>query len=139
MSKAEKGSNVSVHYTGKLNDGTVFDSSTDRDPLAFVVGNGDVIPGFDTAVLGMAVGESKSVVIPPEEAYGPHHEQMVMQVKLNELPEGAVEGATLQAEIEGQTVYFNVTGIEEDTAILDGNHPLAGKELQFDIELVEIS
>ncbi len=139
MSKAEKGSNVSVHYTGKLTDGTTFDSSAGREPLKFVVGNGDVIPGFDTAVMGMAVGESKTVNIPAEEAYGPHHEQMVMQVSLSDLPEGAALGATLEASIEGSPVYFNVTDITDDMATLDANHPLAGKELQFEIELVELS
>ncbi len=139
MSKAEKGSSVSVHYELKLADGTVFDTSAGREPLSFVVGNGDVIPGFDAAVLGMAEGESKSVVVPPEQGYGPRHEQMVVQVNLNELPEGAAVGATLQAEVEGQAVFFNVIEINDDMATLDGNDLLAGKELHFNITLVKIS
>lgn len=141
MSKAKSGDKVRIHYTGKLDDGTQFDSSAGREPLEFDLGGGGVIPGFDSAVDGMAVGESKSVKIESEEAYGPRHEELIQDVPKTELPDD-IElsvGLQLQAQSpEGQVMRFMIAAITEEVITLDGNHPLAGQTLNFDIELVEI-
>ena len=141
MNKAKSGDKVRIHYTGKLDDGTQFDSSAGREPLEFDLGGGGVIPGFDSAVDGMAVGESKSVKIESEEAYGPRHEELIQDVPKSELPDD-VElsvGLQLQAQSpEGQVMRFMIAAITEEVITLDGNHPLAGQTLNFDIELVEI-
>ena len=141
MSKAKSGDKVRIHYTGKLDDGTQFDSSAGREPLEFDLGGGGVIPGFDSAVDGMAVGESKSVKIESEEAYGPRHEELIQDVPKSELPED-IElsiGLQLQAQNpEGQVMRFMIAAVTEEVITLDGNHPLAGQNLNFDIELVEI-
>ena len=141
MSQAKTGDTVKVHYTGKLEDGTQFDSSAGRDPLEFTVGSGQVIPGFEKAVEGMAVGDSRTVNIPPEDAYGPRHEQMVQQVPKTALPDDLdpTEGMALQARgQDGNVVNLTVTAVDTDSITVDGNHPLAGKPLNFDIQLVEI-
>ena len=142
MSNAKQGDKVKIHYTGTLDDGTQFDSSAGRDPLEFELGSGQVIPGFDKAVEGMAVGESRKVNIAAEDAYGPRHEQMVQEVPKTALPEGLEpkEGMTLQAQNQqGQPMQLTVTEVSSETITVDGNHPLAGKALNFDIELVEIA
>ncbi|MDT8321903.1 MAG: peptidylprolyl isomerase [Xanthomonadales bacterium] len=142
MSQAKPGDTVKIHYTGKLEDGTEFDSSKDRAPLEFTVGSGDVIPGFDNAVAGMAVGEEKSVNIEPEQAYGPRNDEMIQQVPKSALPEDLEpeEGMGLRAQgKDGQAINLTVTSVDDDTITVDANHPLAGKRLNFDIELVEIS
>lgn len=141
MSQAKSGDTVKIHYTGTLEDGTQFDSSKDRDPLQFEVGSGQVIPGFDKAVEGMAVGEEKSVTIASDEAYGPRREQMVQEVPKTALPPDLEpeEGMALQAQgQDGQPINLTVTEIGDDTITVDANHPLAGKDLKFDIELVAI-
>ena len=141
MSNAKQGDTVKIHYTGTLDDGTQFDSSAGRDPLEFQLGGGQVIPGFDKAVDGMAVGEKKDVNIPAAEAYGDRQEQMVQEVPKSALPEGMEpqEGMQLQAQNQqGQTMQLVVTAIGEDSITVDGNHPLAGKALNFAIELVAI-
>lgn len=138
MSKAKKGDTVSVHYTGTLDDGTVFDSSRERDPLSFEVGAGTVIAGFDDAVEGMAVGDSCKVVIEKKDAYGERSEERMVRVPMAELPEGVEVGSMLQTESMGQPIVLTVTEIDEETAVLDGNHPLAGERLTFDIELVSV-
>ena len=141
MSQARSGDTVKIHYKGTLDDGTQFDSSEDRDPLEFELGSGQVIPGFDTAVEGMAVGESKSVRLEPEEEYGPRHDQLVPEVERSVLPEDLTpeEGMALQTESpEGQVMQLMVTAITETTITLDANHPLAGQALSFEIELVDI-
>lgn len=138
MSQATKGSEVTVHYTGTLDDGTVFDSSRDREPLTFVLGEGAVIAGFEAAVEGMEEGQTKKVSLSPDEAYGPHVQEMVIQSQKSELPVEPEEGMVFQASVQGQTVYFVVSGIEEETVTLDGNHPMAGKQLNFDLELVKV-
>jgi len=142
MSQATAGNKVKIHYTGTLEDGSRFDSSEGRDPLEFELGSGQVIPGFDKAVEGMSVGESKSVTIPPEDAYGPRQEQAIQEVPKSALPEDLVpvEGMTLQAQNQNQQpVQLTVTSVSEDSITVDGNHPLAGKALNFDISLVEIA
>jgi len=142
MSQAKQGDTVRIHYTGKLDDGTQFDSSSGRDPLEFTIGSGQVIPGFDQAVQGMAVGDSKSVNITPQDAYGPRHEQMVQQVPKSALPDDLepVPGMALQARgDDGKVINLTVTHVGDDDITVDGNHPLAGHNLNFDIELVEIA
>jgi peptidylprolyl isomerase len=142
MSQAKPGDTVSIHYTGTLDDGTQFDSSSGRDPLEFTLGTGQVIPGFDKAVEGMAVGDSKSVNIPPEDAYGPRHDQMIQDVPKTALPDDLepVEGMALQAQgQDGQVINLTVTAVSDDSITVDGNHPLAGQALNFDIELVDIA
>lgn len=116
-------------------------SSAGREPLEFALGTGQVIPGFDKAVEGMAVGENKSVRIPPEEAYGPRHDQLVQDVPKSALPDGmqASVGMLLQAEgADGQLMKLMVTAVAEESITVDGNHPLAGQALGFNIELIEI-
>ena len=142
MSAAKKGDTVKVNYTGKLDDGTVFDSSEGRDPLEFTIGAGQLIPGFDAAVVDMAPGEAKTVSVPPEEAYGPYHEQMVVQANRSQFPEGVEPEVGQQFESrseDGQNFLVTVTEVDGDKVTLDANHPLAGKELTFDIELVEMA
>lgn len=142
MSQAKQGDTVKIHYSGTLDDGTTFDSSAGREPLEFALGTGSVIPGFDKAVEGMCVGESKSVSIPPEEAYGPRHEQLVQEVPASALPDGLEPALGMQLQGtrgDGQTMLFTVTAIADDAITVDGNHPLAGKALNFEIELVEIA
>lgn len=141
MNTAKAGDTVRIHYTGKLEDGTRFDSSEGRDPLEFSLGGGQVIPGFDNAVEGMSVGEKKSVTIQPEEAYGPRHDQLIQDVPRDQLPDDMAPavGMELQARNEnGQVMRFAVTAVDDTSITVDGNHPLAGKPLNFDIELVAI-
>ena len=141
MTQAKAGDTVRIHYTGTLDNGTRFDSSEGREPLEFNLGGGQVIPGFDAAVDGMAVGESKTVTIPAAEAYGERHEQLVQQVPREMLPdtiEPAV-GMQLQSQSpEGQVMNLVVTEVNDASITVDANHPLAGKALTFSIELVEI-
>ena len=142
MSQAKSGDTVKIHYTGTLDDGTQFDSSSGRDPLQFTLGSGQVIPGFEKAVEGMTVGDSKTVNIPPEQAYGPRHDQMIQEVPKTALPDDLepVEGMALQAQgQDGKVVNLTVTAVQDDSITVDGNHPLAGKALNFDIELVDIA
>ena len=142
MSQAKSGDTVRIHYTGTLDDGTEFDSSKGRDPLEFAVGSGQVIPGFDNAVEGMAVGENKSVTIEPDQAYGARHDQLVQEVPKNALPDDleATVGMQVQSRSpDGEVMMFVVAAVGDDTITVDGNHPLAGQALTFDIELVEIA
>ncbi len=141
MTQASSGDTVRVHYTGRLNDGTVFDSSEGRDPLEFTLGSGQVIPGFDEAVTGMAVGDSSTVTIEPENAYGHRNEEMVQDVARSEIPadiELAV-GMQLQASGPGGEMVVTVVELTDDSVKLDANHPLAGQALTFDLELVQIA
>ncbi|MCB1829697.1 MAG: peptidylprolyl isomerase [Chromatiaceae bacterium] len=141
MRQAKHGDNVKIHYDGSLDDGTRFDSSMGRDPLAFTLGSGQVIPGFDSAVAGMAVGERKSVRIPSEQAYGEHSDELVQHLPKSALPEGleVTVGMPLQASgPEGEVVSMMVIGVAEDSIQVDANHPLAGRALNFDIELVAL-
>lgn len=141
MSQAKSGDTVRIHYTGTLSDGTQFDSSEGRDPLEFSLGSGQVIPGFDKAVEGMAVGDNKSVSIEPEEAYGQKHEQLVQDVPKSALPQDMDPevGMRLQSQSpDGQVMHLVITAVAEESITVDGNHPLAGHTLTFDINLVEI-
>lgn len=141
MTQAKSGDTVRIHYTGKLDDGTEFDSSAGRDPLEFALGSGQVIPGFDKAVDGMSVGDNKTVTIEPADAYGQRHEQLVQQVPRNALPENMepTVGMHLQSQSpDGQIMNLVIVEIEEESITLDANHPLSGQALTFAIELVEI-
>lgn len=141
MTQAKSGDTVRIHYTGTLHDGTQFDSSEGREPLEFALGAGQVIPGFDSAVEGMNVGDKKSVSIEPESAYGERHEQLIQEVPKDAMPEDldVQVGMQLQGHgPEGQVTHFFVAEVGEETVTLDANHPLAGHALNFDIELVEI-
>jgi FKBP-type peptidyl-prolyl cis-trans isomerase 2 len=137
---AAQGDTVRVHYTGTLDDGTVFDSSEGRDPLEFTIGSNSVIPGFETAVVGLTVGESTRVVIGPEDAYGPRLDGKVVVVERSRLPnEPEPEpGMVLQAQGPEGTILLTITDVADDQVTLDGNHPLAGQQLTFEIELAEI-
>lgn len=142
MSQATAGNTVKIHYTGTLEDGTQFDSSEGREPLEFQLGSGQVIPGFDKAVEGMAVGESKSVTIPPDDAYGERNDQAIQEVPKSALPPDLVpvEGMSLQAQGQNQQpVQLTVVAVDDDSITVDANHPLAGKALNFDINLVAIA
>lgn len=143
MAKAKNGDTVKVHYTGKLNDGSVFDSSQDREPLEFTLGEGQLIPGFEKAVEGMEVGDNTTVEIPSDEAYGERRDDLELEVAKNELP-GDIDpevGMQLQMKQQesGQAIPVQITAVEDEKVKLDANHPLAGKDLTFDIELVEKS
>lgn len=141
MTQAKSGDTVKIHYTGKLDDGTVFDSSVNREPLEFTLSSGQVIPGFDNAVLGMSPGESKTEKIPMTEAYGPYREEMVVAVNKEQLPADLEPEVGQQLQVrqpDGQMIPVYVTEVNDSTVTLDANHPLAGYDLTFDIELVEI-
>ena len=138
---AKDGDTVQVHYKGTLGDGTVFDTSRDRQPLEFTLGAGNVIAGFDKAVNGMRVGETKTVTIPEEEAYGPRNDELVIIVGRDELPENmepSIGQQLAMSQPDGGTVIVVVTGVSEDSITVDGNHPMAGKDLTFELELVGI-
>lgn len=140
MSQAKNGDTVRVHYKGTLQDGTVFDSSEGREPLEFALGSGQLIAGFEAAVDGMRAGETCEVEIASNDAYGPHREDMVMNVPRTQLPADLTPevGMRLQAGEEEQQFVVTVTGVEDDQVTLDANHPLAGHDLKFQITLVEI-
>ncbi len=142
MSQAEKGNKVKVHYTGTLTDETIFDSSREREPLEFTVGAGQMIAGFDAAVVGMKVGDNKKVTIPANEAYGPKSEEAMIKVPKTQLPQGMEPQVGMQLEAtqqDGRSQVLVVAEVLEDEVVLDANHPLAGKDLIFDIEMVEIN
>jgi peptidylprolyl isomerase len=142
MKQAGTGDNVKVHYKGSFDDGKVFDSSLDCDPLEFIIGNSQVIPGFEEAVMGMTKGETKTARITPDKAYGPHNEEMVVVFGQDQLP------ADLQPSIgqvlrfrrnDGYIIEVTVIDMSDTSVTFDGNHPLAGKDLIFEIQLLEIN
>lgn len=140
MTQAKAGQQVRVHYTGKLKDGTVFDSSIGGDPLAFTLGSGQVIAGFDKGVTGMAINEMRTVTIPASDAYGPHQAGMVVEISKTEVPAHLAlkPGQRVQLKTPQGMLTVNVVAESDTTITLDGNHPLAGKDLTFDLQLVEI-
>ncbi len=141
QAQIQSGDTVKVHYTGRLDDGSVFDSSVGRDPIEFTIGEGRVIPGFEDAVLGAASGDTKTATIPSDKAYGPHREEMVVHVDRSNLPDGLDPDIGDQLQMttqEGMPVVVTVVEVDEGSITLDANHPLAGKDLTFDIEVVEI-
>ncbi|WP_425074229.1 FKBP-type peptidyl-prolyl cis-trans isomerase [Sagittula sp. S175] len=142
MTQVKSGDTVQLHYTGTLADGSTFDSSRGRDPLEFTVGSGQIIPGLDKALPGMTIGDTKVVNIPADEAYGHPDPEAMQTVPRGDIPaEIPLEvGTQLQVQTQtGQVIPVNVAKVTEDTVTLDANHPLAGKDLTFDIELVAIA
>lgn len=141
MARPQHGDKVSVHYTGKLADGSIFDSSVGEEPLVFTIGENDIIDGFEEGVLGMCVGEKKIVTVEPEKAYGYPHEDRIIEVPLSEMPEELAFAVGDELEVteeneEPQLVI--VTQLNENSVVLDGNPPLAGETLTFEIELLAI-
>ena len=142
MSQAQEGSTVKVHYTGKFEDGTVFDSSTDRDPLKVELGAGNVIPGFEKGLIGMTAGDKKTLKIPSGEAYGDRTDELVVIVDKSNFPEDADPqvGQRLAMTLkDGNVAHVVVTAVEDEKVTLDANHPLAGRDLVFEVELVEVA
>lgn len=138
----QKGNQVKVHYTGRLESGEVFDSSRDRQPLKFQVGAGQMIPGFENAIIGMEQGEKVTATIPASEAYGERRKELLIKVPRENVPENLNPEVGKKLSIkqpDGNAIPVVVTEAREDSIILDANHPLAGKTLIFDIELVEVS
>lgn len=142
MSVAKSGDAVKVHYTGTLNDGSVFDSSEGKDPIEFTIGQGQMIPGFENAVTGMNIGDKKAdISIPSAEAYGEPREDMVIEVPKSNVPPEINPEVGQQLAVtrpDGQPMPVTVKEIKEEAIVLDANHPLAGKDLTFQIELVSI-
>ncbi len=141
MSTVKNGDTVSVHYTGALTSGEVFDSSLERKPLKFTLGKGQLILGFEHAILGLLVGDKVTTKIPCKEAYGEYNSELIIEVPKNQLPSNidAQVGMHLQLnQPDGQAIPVQIIQIEDETVTIDANHPLAGKDLHFDIEIVEI-
>ena len=141
MAEAKNGDTVKVCYTGKLNDGTEFDSSDEDEYLEFTIGDGKVIPGFEKALVGMNPGESKTIKIPEEEAFGQYHKEMVEVVDLNKFPDHLIPEIGQRLEIpqmNDQKIIVTVIEVTESKVTWDANHPLAGKELNYNIQLIEI-
>ncbi len=142
MTTAQNGNRVKVHYTGTLQDGTAFDSSVGRDPLEFTIGEGGLIPAFEQAVVGMTAGETRSVDIPAADAYGDRSDELVHEVPRNVISED-VElevGMPLQAQgPDGQVINLSVVAFDDNSVTVDANHPLAGQDLTFAIEVVEVA
>jgi peptidylprolyl isomerase len=142
MAQARTGDKVKIHYTGKLTDGTVFDTTSERGPMEFTIGEGRLIPDFEQAVIGMTPGESKSFQVASENAYGPHRDEMVMTIARKDIPEGLNPQVNQKLQVQqsdNQPFVVTVTEVSEEGITLDANHPLAGKDLVFDIQLAEIA
>ena len=139
---AKDGRAVQVHYKGTFEDGTVFDSSYDRgQTIGFTVGAGEMIPGFDAAVKGMKIGETKTVTIEPEQAYGDHNPEGVQAVSKQQFPEDFEfqEGIVIEGSVQGQPVRGVISQVDSETVVVDFNHPMAGRNLNFDIELIDVN
>lgn len=141
MRHAEKGDKVKVHYTGMLRDGTVFDTSRNRDSLEVTVGSGTLIPGFEDALVGMSVGETKELKLAAADAYGPRREELVIQVEREKFPPNIAPQEGMSLNLKGpeeEVIPAVITEVSDDSVIIDANHPLAGKDLTFHIELADI-
>jgi len=141
MSPAKNGDTVKVHLTGRLENGEVF-SKPEDEPLEFTLGSGELIPGFEKGIVGMEAGQTKTIAVPPEEAYGPRNEELMVDVKKTTLPENITPVIGQQLQIRrrsGDLLKVTVAGVDEDTVTLDANHPLAGNTLLFEVKLVEIA
>ncbi|MGK7910456.1 MAG: peptidylprolyl isomerase [Synechococcus sp.] len=141
MVSAKVGDTVLVHYTGKLKDGTIFDSSRDREPISICIGSGKLLPSFERALVGMSPGESKVETIPSEHAYGPHKPEMVVEVNRHSVFSGTdveVGQQVSRTSSAGKTIELTVVGIHKSKVTLDANHTLAGKDLIFDIDLIQV-
>lgn len=141
MAQAKTGDTVKVHYTGTLDDGTIFDSSAEREPLEFTLGAGQVVPGFENGVLGMAIDETKTVNIPCKDAYGEHNPAQVIEIERTQIPADMKIEVGMQLQMmsdDGQALIVTVAELSDDAVKLDANHMLAGQDLTFEITLVEI-
>ena len=141
MAEAKLGDTVKIHFTGKLQDGTVVETSKDRDPLEFKIGDGNVIPGLEQGVIGMAAGDKMEIAISPEDAFGQPQEDLVVDINTSEFPKDVelAEGVYLNIESsDGKEFKAKVVEIKGDTVTLDANHPLAGVTINYDVELLEI-
>jgi len=141
LATIKEGDTIKVHYTGTIADGTVFDSSKEREPLEFTIGEGKLIPGFEKAVVGMAVGDTSKVTIPSDEAYGEKREDMVIDVDKGQIPPDIKPEVGQQLQVQqkdGGAIPVVITEITDETVQLDANHPLAGQDLTFEIEVVEV-
>ena len=141
MEKIQNNSTVTVNYTGRLEDGSIFDSSLNegREPLTATLGQGQLIKGFEQGLVDMSIGEKKTVEIDPMDAYGDYNPSLIQEVPKDKVPEGVQEGHMLQANTPMGVLNFRVSEIKEETITLDGNHPLAGKKLIFDLEVVSFN
>ena len=141
MSQAKNGDTVKVHFTGKLENGEVFSESEVETPIEVTLGNGELLPGFERGILGMEIGEKKTIAVPPEEAYGPKQEDLMVEIDKSNLLEHLTptigKGLRIR-QSDGEDIHVIISDMTEDTVTLDGNHPLAGVTLLFDLELVEI-
>ena len=141
MSQVKENNTVKVNYTGKLSDGQVFDSSEGKEPIEFTLGQGRLIPGFEKGLIDMGLNEKKTITIPKEEAYGEVNKDLIQEVKKSELPQEMapeVGMGLVSKSPDGQEMNLLVIEVKEETIVIDGNHPLAGKELIFDLEVLEI-
>ena len=141
MSKAKNGDTVKIHYTGKLEDGTVFDSSVGHDPLEFKIGQNQIFPKLEEAIIGMEPNETKTVLVSSVDAYGPYREEMVVDVPKNSFPADITPEVGLELELvqsNNQPIIVTILKVTDDSVTLDANHPLAGKDLTFDVKLLEI-
>lgn len=139
---AKAGDKLRIHYTGRLDDGSVFDTSEQRDPLELTMGSGEIIPGLDQGMVGMMVGETRQISVPPEEAYGPRDDARVQEVPLETVPDNipTEPGTRLNVQTQGgQTIEVVVSGKSDTHLELDANHPLAGETLNFEVTLIEIA
>jgi len=142
LSKIKEGDTVKVHYTGTLEDGSVFDSSREREPLEFTLGKGQLIPGFEKAVTDMEIGESAKITIPTDEAYGEPREDLIISVPKTQLPDDVEPKVGLQLQVNqpnGEPVPVRITEVGDENLKLDANHPLAGRDLTFDIEVIDVN
>ncbi len=141
MAQAQFGKTVKVNYTVRLDDGTVVDSTEGHGPFQFIIGTGSVIPGFEKEIMGMNTGESKTVKVPMDDAYGPYYKELIKEVERSHFPEDFKFEAGQRLELarpDGQADLVTVVSVSEKTVVFDTNHPLAGKDLMFDIELLEV-
>lgn len=141
MATAQIGNTVSVNYTGKLEDGTIFDSTDEKEPFNFTLGSDEVIPGFEEGIVGMSVGETKLIKIPVEQAYGAHSDELVFNIPKEDVDaSGELEiGDVLEMPLkDGNSLYANIVEITEDELVIDANHELAGEDLTFEVELLSI-
>lgn len=141
MAQATAGDTVRIHYTGRLADGSIFDSSTGNEPLSFTLGEGEVIPGFERAVMGMEPGQQQTVTIPSDEAYGSLREDLILDVPRTQFPPDLKPevGQQLQMQQDGQAFVVTVHAVSDEAVTLNANHPLAGEDLTFELTLVEIA
>ncbi|MGD8471906.1 MAG: peptidylprolyl isomerase [Desulfobacteraceae bacterium] len=141
MVKAKTGDRVKIHFTGKMQDDTVVETSKERGPLEFKIGEGNVISGLEQGIIGMQVGDKKTLTISPQEAFGVPRQELMVELNKDEIPEGIKLAVGIHLDIQasdGQTFKVKVVDVKEDTITLDANHPLAGVTLIFDVELIEI-